>query len=145
MKHGLWTLLVCCLCACMNPEVKSDKVFTTAQILYQNKQKTATNKEAALQMPSYFIDLEYTSGQTKLSAAQSKKIDALLSKLDYPDEYRIYASLGAGSSDNAIPNLAPVFKRANDIKSRYGAKVKEVKVAYLKNQKPDSVYIRLLG
>jgi hypothetical protein len=145
MKHALWMAAVFCLCACVNSGVQSDKVFTTAQILYQQKDAGSKTKEAALQMPSYFLDLEYSAGQTQLSAAQLQKVDALLKKLDYPDEYKIYASLGAGGSNDQVSNLAPILKRAEDIKKRYSHQVKEVKVAYLKNQKPDSVYIRLLG
>lgn len=109
------------------------------------KEQNSHVKQAALQMPSYFLELEYEQGQTNLSPAQVKKVEAMLKKIVYPDEYKIYASFGSSGEKNQVVNLAPVFKRAEDIKSRYSKRVKEVKVAYLKNQKPDCVYIRLLA
>lgn len=144
MKRELCILLVLCLSGCTNSKITSDKVFTNAQVLYQEKEH-ANSKQMALQMPSYFLDLEYAQGQTKLSTTQIKKIDTLLKKLDYPDEYRIYASFGANGSKNQVAYLADILKRGDDLKKRYGNKVKKVKIVYLKNQRPDSVYIRLLG
>ncbi|PWY55686.1 hypothetical protein DGG96_10355 [Legionella qingyii] len=145
MKKELWLVVLFGLSACTNSKISSDRVFSNAQVLYQKKEQSSHDKQAALQMPSYFIELEYEQGQTNLSPAQVKKVDAMLKKIVYPDEYKIYASFGSSGEKNQVVNLAPVFKRAEDIKSRYSKRVKEIKVAYLKNQKPDCVYIRLLA
>ncbi|KTD04752.1 hypothetical protein OQJ19_07995 [Fluoribacter gormanii] len=145
MKKELWLVVLFGLSACTNSKISSDRVFSNAQVLYQKKEQNSHVKQAALQMPSYFLELEYEQGQTNLSPAQVKKVEAMLKKIVYPDEYKIYASFGSSGEKNQVVNLAPVFKRAEDIKSRYSKRVKEVKVAYLKNQKPDCVYIRLLA
>ena len=145
MKKTLWLVIVLGLSACTNPKINSDRVFSNAQILYQKKEPNTHIKEASLQMPSYFMELTYEQGQTKLSAEQVKKVETMFKKLVYPDEYQLYATFGSSNTKSQIADLAPLFKRAEDIKKRYSKKVKDVKVAYLKNQKPDCVYLRLLG
>ena len=145
MKKGLVLIVIFFLSACTNSKINSDRIFSNAQVLYQKKEQNAHVKETELQMPSYFLELEYKHDQTRLSDKQIKKIETIFKKLVYPDEYRMYASFGANVANNQMASFSNVFKRAADIKKRYGKRVKEVKVAYLKNQKSDCVYIRLLG
>ncbi|MFA6303018.1 MAG: hypothetical protein WC627_07785 [Legionella sp.] len=145
MKYAGLALLLLFITACSGHKVKSAQVFSNAQIMYQEKDNNAVAKKTALQMPSYFLDIEYNPKQTKLSTAQAKKIDSVFAKLIYPEEYRLYASFGANTNSTHLANLGPIFKRAEDLKKRYGKQVKEIKVVYLKNQKPDCVYLRLLG
>lgn len=140
-----YLLALLCLSGCTGHKVASDKVFSNAQILYQMKEESPGAKKAVLAMPSYFIDIEYEPQQTKLNPAQLKKIEAIFTKLVYPEEYKMYASFGANTDASQLASLGPVFKRAQDIKARYGKRVKEIKIVYLKNQKPNCVYIRLLA
>jgi hypothetical protein len=141
---GFLALLVF-ITGCTGHKVTTDKVFSNAQIMYQVKEQNPSKKSSELAMPSYFLDLEYDPKQTKLNKVQAKKIENLFPKLVYPEEYKLYASFGANIEGSQIANLAPIFKRAQDIKARYGKRVKEVKIVYLKNQKPDCVYLRLLA
>lgn len=146
MKQYLcFFLIMVCLTSCSRQKISSDKVFSNAQILYQDKDENQRSKKGALEKPSYFIDLEYDPQQTKLNAAQINKIEKIFPKLVYPEEYRLYASFGANTEGTHMKSLSRVFKRAQDLKSRYGKRVKEIKIVYLKNQKPNCVYLRLLG
>ena len=96
-------------------------------------------------MPSYFIDLNYDPTQTQLNPTQINKVEHIFKKLIYPEEYTLYASFGANTEGEQITNLGPVFKRAQDLKTRYSKRVKKIKIVFLKNQKPNCVYLRLLS
>lgn len=96
-------------------------------------------------MPSYFLDLDYEPRQTHLTHMQIKKVEHIFKKLVYPEEYSLYASFGANTKGTEITSLGTIFKRAQDLKTRYGKRVQKIKVVYLKNQKPNCVYLRLLG
>lgn len=144
-KYLGFIFIMVCITSCTGQKISSDKVFSNAQILYQVKEENSGAKKGAVEMPSYFIDLEYDPQQTKLNPAQIKKVEKIFPKLVYPEEYRLYASLGAVTEGAQISSLSTVFKRGQDLKARYGLRVKEIKIVYLKNQKPNSVYLRLLG
>ena len=138
-------LLLLGISSCMDQKVSSDKVFSNAQILYQDREENPGSKRSALEMPSYFLEMEYDAKQTKLNPTQIKKIEKLFTKLIYPEEYKLYVSFGARTKGSQMADLSKVFKRAQDIKVRYGKRVKQLKIVYLKNQKPNCVYLRLLG
>lgn len=144
-KYAGLLILLLCVTGCASHKVKSTQVFSNAQVLYKKKDTNVASKKTALEMPSFFLDIEYDPQQTKINAAQAKKVEAIFKKLIYPEEYKLYASFGAGTDGSKLSSLGPVLKRAQDIKARYGKKVKDIKIVYLKNQKPDCVYLRLLG
>jgi hypothetical protein len=144
-KYLGFIFIIVCITSCTGQKITSDKVFSNAQILYQVKEENSGSKKGALEMPSYFIDLEYEPQQNKLNQTQANKVEKIFPKLVYPEEYKLYASFGAATEGTQIASLSTVFKRAQDLKTRYGKRVKEIKIVYLKNQKPDCVYLRLLG
>ncbi len=130
-------------CALHQPEV--DKIFSNAQVQYQTRgEKTLANRRG-IEMPSYFIDLEFDPKQTKLNKVQLAKIDAVFKKLIYPEDYKLYVSFGAAGDDDTIDNIRPILKRAEEIKKKFNGKVKDVQISYLKNQKSNGAYLRLLA
>lgn len=145
MTRLLWLIVILCLSACANQQLSSNKIFSNAQVRYQAKERTALSKRSHMEMPSYFFELEYESGQIALNKAQINKIDSVFKKLIYSDEYKLYVSFGTGNSGNKLKSLSPIIKRAEDIKRRYSKQVREVHIVYLKNQKLDCAYFRLLG
>lgn len=143
-KYLAFVTVLFCLSGCSH-KVSSDKVFSNAQILYQAKETNPAAKKTALAMPSYFIDIEYDPQQIQLNPAQIQKVERIFAKLIYPEEYRLYVSFDAPTQGSQIKQLGNVFKRAEYIKKHYGKRVKEIKIVYLKNQKPNCVYLRLLA
>lgn len=145
MKRILAIITIIWISGCTNQHISSDKVFSNAQILYHDKEENTNARRSALEMPSYFLDLEYRPTQTKLNSMQIKKVERIFKKLVYSDEYTLYASFGANTQGIQITGLRPLFKRAQDLKIRYGTRVKKIKIVYLKNQQPNCVYLRFLG
>jgi hypothetical protein len=141
-----WLVVAFFLSGCTTQHMSADKVFSNAQVQYQLKaNKKELTEKRAMEMPSYFLDLEYESFHATLNEMQYHQIDLMLKKILYPDEYKFYISFGVGGSNSQMSNLALVYKRAQDIKHRFGSRIKHIKIAYLKNQKTDTVYLRLLG
>lgn len=145
MRRWLWLILFFGLSACTGKPPASDKVFSNAQILYQAKEKNSISKRRNMEMASYFIELNYSPGQTDLNPLQINKIDAVFKKLVYPEEYKLYMSFGSGDEQNHYTSVGPMMKRAQDIKLKYGKRVKSVHVAYLKNQKSNVAFLRLIA
>lgn len=144
MKIQSVLIIVLCLSGC-GQTISSDKVFSNAQIQYQaREEKKALSNKRAMEMPSYFLDLEYEPSQITLNKTQVHKIDSMLRKIVYPEEYKLYISFGVGDDESQLGDLALIYKRARDIKQQCSKKIKNIKIAYLKNQKSDSVYLRLL-
>lgn len=144
MIRVLFLVVIMLLSSCAN-QLSSHKIFSNAQVQYQARERSATSKRSSMEMPSYFFELEYEPTQIALNKAQIKKIDSVFKKLVYPEEYKLYVSFGNGFANNGIQNLSPIIKRAEDIKRQYSKKVREIRIVYLKNQKPDCAYFRLLG
>lgn len=140
-----WLILVLWLSGCVNKPPRSDKIFSDAQILYQTKEKNSIANRRNMEMASYFIELDYNSDQTALSKAQINKIESVFKKLVYPEEYKLYVSFGADNKNNQFANLTPIFKRAQDLKIKYGDKVKSIRIAYVKNQKSNIAFLRLMA
>ncbi len=138
-------ILVVMLCACVSKPPRSDKVFSNAQILYSEKEKNSILKRRNMEMASYFMELDYAPNQTTLNKAQINKIESVFNKLIYPEEYKLYVSFGADNADSQLASLAPIFKRAEDIKRNYGGRVKNLQIAYIKNQKSNIAFLRLMS
>lgn len=144
MIRMVWLIVIMLLSACAN-QLNSNRIFSNAQVQYQAKERSVISKRSSMEMPSYFFELEYEPTQIALTKAQIKKIDSVFKKLIYPEEYKLYVSFGNGYANNGIKNLSPIIKRAENIKRNYSKKVRDIRVVYLKNQKPDCAYFRLLG
>lgn len=145
MARLLCFIVALLLYGCAGKPPSSDKVFSNAQILYQAKEKTSMAKRRNMEMASYFIELDYSPEQTTLTKAQVNKIARVFKKLIYPEEYKLYVSFGDGDESSQFSSLGPRFKLAQDIKRKYGNQVKSVQIAYLKNQKPNVAFFRLIA
>ena len=145
MVWWIWLLFALSLSGCVT-QPSADKIFSNAQVRYDfDEDKNALKNKREMEMPSYFLELEYETAQTELSPAQVNKINAMIGKIVYPEEYKLYISFGAGGNKGEVKSLASVFKRAQDIRNKCKNKgVKNIKIVYLKNQKPDCVYLRLI-
>lgn len=135
-------LLLVLFCGCTKPP-STAQIFSNAQVQYQTKDQSALVRKRDMEMPSYYFEMLYEPKQIALNSSQEKKIEAILKKLVYPEEYQLYVSFGTGQTNN-LSHLNPVLKRAEFIKTKYGANFKAVKIAYLKNQTRDSAYFRLI-
>jgi hypothetical protein len=144
-KLGLLVVVVVTLSGCAYHPLKSSKIFSNAQVQYQARERKNTAKRRNMEMPSYFLELDYAPGQIALNKTQIHKINSVFKKLIYPEEYKLYVSFGSGSDKNQLANLSPIFKRAQDIKRKYENKVGSIQIAYLKNQRPNCIYLRLLA
>ncbi len=144
IRFGWVVLLLLCLSGCVSKPTSSDKVFSNAQILYQVKDRQNLANKGDIEKASYFLVLEYQPDQIVLSQAQIKKIDSVFKKLIYSEEYKLYVSFGGASVDN-LALLTPLLKRAQEIKNRYGKRVNGIQIAYLKNQKSNVAFFRLMA
>lgn len=147
MTKYYWLLLPLSfsLIACVGNKAVPNKIFSNAQVQYEAKEAHKIKNRREMEMPSYFLEIEYQPSQSNLNAVQISKISSLFQKLIYPDEYKLYVSFGASDENHDMADTGLLVKRANDIKKRYAGKVKSIQIAYLKNQKPNSVYLRLLN
>ena len=138
-------IVVMSLSGCSIQQTPSNRVFSNAQVQYQAKDRKNLTQKRNMEMPSYFLELDYEPGQIALNKAQINKINSVFKKLIYPEEYKLYVSFGSNGDTNQLANLSPVFKRAQDIKKRYGKKVASIQSAYLKNQRPNCIYLRFMA
>lgn len=141
---GLFFALVLGGCA-NNKALTSDKVFTNARIQYQTKQSTNKIVSSKGLTPSYFMDIAFDPEQVKLSRVQLKQVDDFMAKVDYPDEYTVYISIGLRASEPNYKKIEQAMNRGKALKALLQSKVKEVQIALLPNQQSDSAYIRLLA
>lgn len=132
------------LCGCVNEPRNVAKVFSNAQVQYQAQEPEAQSRKKNTEMASYFFNLDYKPQQESLNKHQKNKIDLALKKLIYPEEYKLYVTLGAGDGQK-MAQLTSVLKRAQNIRKQYAGKVKSIEIAYIKQQKPDSAYFRLIS
>lgn len=145
LKVPLIIFLCMSLISCaINGGVPSNKVFTQAQIQFESKRDGQKIVNVAGLMPSYFSDIKYEPSQTGLTEEQVNTIGLLFSKVDYPDEYVLYISLGTKNTKD-YKRIDIVTQRAKNLKKMLSKKVKEIHVAILPNQEEDSAYLRLLG
>jgi len=136
-------LIILLVSGCVNQTDNTAKVFTNAQIQYQSQEPHSIIRKRDMAMPSYFFVIDYEPSQITLNKMQEKRMEAVFKKLIYPEEYKLYVSFGADKNDK-LANLGPVLKRAQDIRRKYTGKLKSIQIAYIKNQKPDSAYFRLI-
>lgn len=136
--------LLFALSGCTTQPPNSAKIFSNAQVQYHTQKPASLARTNELLMPNYFFDIEYKSKQIALNKAQEQKMESVLKKLVYPEEYKLYISLGAGEH-GLSENLTPMLKRAQYIKQKYAGKLKAIEIAYIKNQKPNSAYFRLIS
>lgn len=129
------------LMGCTTQPPNSAKIFSNAQVQYHTQKPASLARTNEMLMPNYFFDIEYKAQQIALNKAQEKKMESVFKKLVYPEEYKLYITLGAGET----ANLTPMLKRAQYIKQKYAGKLKAIEIAYIKNQKPNSAYFRLIS
>lgn len=136
-------LFVIFLTGCVTKPPSSASVFANAQAHYLSKESDSMVRKRDLQMPSYFFNTEFKPNQIELTALQENKINALLKKSIYPEEYKLYVSFGLGNESN-VNQLKQAMKRGEYIKAHYAEKVKKIQIAYIKNQQSDTAYFRLI-
>jgi hypothetical protein len=143
MKKIWMCLCVVPLAGCVTKPPSSASVFANAQAHYLSKESDSMVRKRDLQMPSYFFNTEYKQHQVELTASQENRINSLLKKSIYPEEYKLYVSFGLGNENN-VNQLKLSMKRGEFIKARYAGKVKKIQIAYIKNQQSDTAYFRLI-
>lgn len=85
-----------------------------------------------LQTLAVIFNTEYRQHQVELTASQENRINSLLKKSIYPEEYKLYVSFGLGNENN-VNQIKLSMKRGEFIKSAICRKVKNTNCIHKKS------------